>query len=404
MNKKLFFFVIFLLSILVFSASADWYISSEAEWTRTYARSKLSKTVDVYSQTGRYITTLSAGTFVKNGGKNNDGTTSIYWWENGSSNNSGRVSSDAVRTAVVQYWINGELHGYQELKFFDMVRNGEIDPSTVKFNPAYAYLNDVYNTPWASGKNEADPSPTATPTPEADNTQEDTSKPSATKAPSSSATKAPSTRKPSSSSSSKKTAAPRVTATPAPVKSTVMYQGQAAQIDILSSYESEITVGGEKITVLTSKLEFESTAKEEERLAVIYAPKTGKATLRTKASQSAKMVKNCKAGRYALVLEKGKNFSKIYYNNAVGYIRTDCLKFYPIATEPYAEGILSLNGYTNGQAEINIRNKAEHGTHISGTYKTGTVVRVIEIGDTWTEVEIDRIRGYIQTKFLTMQE
>lgn len=392
MNKKLFFFVIFLLSIFVFSASADWYISSEAEWTRTYARSKLSKTVDVYSQTGRYITTLSAGTFVKNGGKNNDGTTSIYWWENGSSNNSGRVSSDAVRTAVVQYWINGELHGQQELKFFDMVRNGEIDPSTVKFNPAYAYLNDVYNTPWASGKTEPTNSP------------ESTNAPAATKAPSSGATKAPSTKKPSSSSSSKKTAAPRVTATPAPVKSTVTYQGMAAQIDVLSSYESQITVGGEKITVLTSELEFESTAKESERLAMIYAPNTGKATLRAKASQSAAMVKNCKAGRYALVLEKGKSFSKIYYNNAVGYIRTDCLKFYPIAASPYPEGVLSLNGFATGNAEINIRNKAEHGTHISGTYKTGTVVRVIEIGDTWTEVEIDRIRGYIQTKFLTMPE
>ena len=273
-----------------------------------------------------------------------------------------------------------------------MVENGKVDPSQFKFLYEYAYLNDVYNTPWASGKTE----PTDAP--------ESTTAPSATKAPSSSATKAPSTRKPSSSSSSKKTAASRVTATPAPVKSTVMYQGQAAQIDILSSYESEITVGGEKITVLTSELEFESTAKEEERLAVIYAPKTGKATLRAKASQSAKMVKNCKAGRYALVLEKGKNFSKIYYNNAVGYIRTDCLKFYPIATEPYAEGILSLNGYTTGNAEINIRNKADYGTHISGTYKTGTVIRVIEIGDTWTEVEIDRIRGYIQTKVLTMQE
>ena len=226
--------------------------------------------------------------------------------------------------------------------------------------------------------------------------------PTATKKPSSAATKAPSTKKPASSSN--KTSAPRVTATPAHVKSPVTYQGIAAQINILSSYESEITVGNEKLTVLTSELEFDSAAEEGERLAVIYAPKTGKATLRAKASQNAKMVKNCKAGRYALVLEKGKNFSKIYYNNAVGYIRTDCLKFYPIATAPYSEGLLSLNGYTTGNAEINIRNKADYGTHICETYKTGTVVRVIDIGDTWTEVEIDRIRGFIQTKFLTMPE
>ena len=97
-------------------------------------------------------------------------------------------------------------------------------------------------------------------------------------------------------------------------------------------------------------------------------------------------------------------FTKIYYNNAVGYIRTDCLKFYSIATEPFAQGILSLNGYTTGNADINIRNKAEHGSHICESYKTGTVIRVIEIGATWTEVEIDRVRGFIQTKFLTMPE
>ena len=88
----------------------------------------------------------------------------------------------------------------------------------------------------------------------------------------------------------------------------------------------------------------------------------------------------------------------------MGYIRTDCLKFYPIATEPWPEGLLSLNGYTNGLSDINIRNKPEHGSHICDLYQTGTAIRVIKIGDTWTEVEINRVRGYIQTKFLTMPE
>lgn len=404
MTKKTLHFIcvcILAFTICILSVFAE----SQTEWIYKYGRKKLTRSIDVVTQTGVYVATLPAGTYVKSIGADPDGYTGIYAMQADGSMISGFVPSDSLRSAVIGYIDNkGISDGRQELQFFALVESGEIDPSNYQFLYAYAYLNDVYNTPWASGKNEVDPSPTATPAPEADNTQEDTSKPSATKAPSSSATKAPSTRKPSASSSSKKTAAPRVTATPAPVKSTVTYQGVAAQIDVLSSYESQITVGGEKLTVLTSELEFESTAKETERLAVIYAPKTGKATLRAKASQSAAMVKNCKAGRYALVLEKGKNFSKIYYNNAVGYIRTDCLKFYPIATEPYAEGILSLNGYTTGNAEINIRNKADYGTHISGTYKTGTVIRVISIGDTWTEVEIDRIRGYIQTKFLTMPE
>lgn len=375
------FFVLLFIVLLTSSASA----LTQDEWIRKYGRRKIIQTVDVYNHRGAYITTLKAGTYVQVTSDLHNGTMTVYTMTADGTKVGGYVSSDAVGSGCVHYLTpNGESHAPQELNFYDMVRNGEIDPSVLNFHYISEYLNDVYNTPWASGKIE----PTDAP--------ESTSAPAATKKPSSSATKAPSTRKPSSNS--------KATATPAPVKSTVTYQGLAAQIDVLSSYESQITVGGEKLTVLTSELKFESTVKETERLAVIYAPKTGKATLRAKASQSAAMVKNCKAGRYALVLEKGKNFSKIYYNNAVGYIRTDCLKFYPIATKPYAEGILSLNGYTTGNAEINIRNKADYGTHISGTYKTGTVIRVISIGDTWTEVEIDRIRGYIQTKFLTMPE
>lgn len=393
-----------ILSLTVSNAYADWYTATEGEWIRLYGRSKISKTVDVYSQTGEYVTTLSAGTYVRRTNTFN-GECIIYWWENGSAKNGGYVPTSAVRTAVVGFIDDkGVSNGYQELKFFDMVESGEIDPSNYKFLYEYAYLNNTYNTPWATNKSEPTeaPAPEETKVPAETEAPGETTQPAATKKPSSSATKAPSTRKPSSSSP--KTAAPCITATPAPVQATVMYQGMAAQIDVLSSYESEITVSGEKITVLTSELEFASSADEDERLAVIYAPRTGEATLRKSASQSAAMVKNCKGGRYALVLEKGRNFTRIYYNNAVGYIRTDCLKFYPIATEPWPEGVLSLNGYTNGQAEINIRNKADYGTHICGTYPTGTVVRVIETGKSWTEVEIDRIRGFIQSRFLTMTE
>ncbi len=389
MIKKILSIAIFVFLFIVLLASSASALTQD-EWIRMYGRRKIIQTVDVYNHRGAYVTTFYAGTYVQVTTDLHNGTMSIHTMTADGTMIGGYVSSDAVGSGCVHYLTpGGESYAPQELDFYDMVRSGEIDPSTLNFHYVSAYLNDVYNTPWATGKAE----PTAAP---------ESTAPPATKKASTAPTKAPSTKKPSSSSN--KTFAPRVTATPAPIKSTVMYQGQAAQIDILSSYESQITVGDERITVLTSELEFDSTAEESERLAVIYAPKTGKATLREKASQSAAMVKNCKAGRYALVLEKGRNFSKIYYNNAVGYIRTDCLKFYPIATEPWPEGLLSLNGYTTGNAEINVRNKADYGTHISGTYKTGTVIRVIEIGETWTEVEIDRIRGYIQTKFLTMPE
>ena len=222
----------------------------------------------------------------------------------------------------------------------------------------------------------------------ASNENQNNTSPAATKAPSS--TKIPS--------------APRVTATPEPVIPTVSWQGMEITIDVLGSYESEITVGDEKLTVLTKELTFASDSDESERLAIINAPRTGKAVMREKPSKTAKMIKNCKAGRYALVLEKGKTFSKIYYNNAEGYILTSSLRFCSVADTPYPQGVLSYNGYMNGGTTINVRCKPEGGTFVCGEYPTGTVVQIIEKGNQWTEIEVERIRGYVMNKFLTDDE
>lgn len=355
---------------------------SAAEWNRIYGRHKLTRTVDVVDQKGRYVTTLSAGTYVDRSTLHPDGNSTIYFVYPNGRTGDGRVPDNAITfSCIVFRESDGHTNDYQELVFYDKVRSGEIDPSTMHFIAPNAHLNDVYNTPWATNKNNATQKPSAT------------AKPGATQKPSSSSQQSSSAKKPAAA-----------TAAPVIENPVVFYQDQPVLIEVLAAYESEITLNGETITVLTSELVFESTAKEEERLAVIYTPNTGKATMREKPSKSAAMVKNCKGGRYALVLEKGKTFTKVYYNNAVGYILTSSLKFYPFATEPFAEGTLHLNGSTSGQANINIRNKAAAGTFVVTALRTGTKVRVITPGDVWTEVECDRVRGFVQTRFLNMEE
>lgn len=359
---------------------------SADEWNRIYGRSKLTRTVDVVDQMGRYVTTLSAGTYVQLYIGDSGSFRSIkFAYPNGRIGN-GRVPSNAITSACIAFReSDGYAHDYQELVFYDKIRSGEINPSTMHFIAPNAHLNDVYNTPWATNKTNPTNKPSAT------------AKPGATQKPAS-ATKKPSSQQ---SSAARK---PAVTAVPVIEDPFVFYQDQPVLIDALYAYESDIILNGEKMTVPTSELVFESTAKDEERLAVIFTPNTGKATMREKPSKSAAMVKNCKGGRYALVLEKGKTFTKVYYNNAVGYILTSSLKFYPFATEPFAEGTLHLNGSTSGQANINIRNKDAAGTFVVTAPRTGTKVRVITPGDVWTEVECDRVRGFVQTRFLNMEE
>lgn len=381
MKKYICLLVLFLLSITL-SAQA----MSADEWIRTYCRRKLTRTVEAVDHKGNYVTTLYAGTYVCPNHYTVDhatDTVSVEYVSSSGSIKSAIVPRSVLGSATVTFKTSdGHVSDYQELVFYDKIRSGEINPSTMHFVAPNAHLNDVYNTPWATNKTNPTNKPSAT------------AKPGATQKPASA------TKKPSSQQSS---AAKTPAAVPVIENPVVFYQDQPVLIDALYAYESEITLNGEKITVPTSELVFESTAKEEERLAVIFTPKTGKATMREKPNKSAAMVKNCKGGRYALVLEKGKSFCKVYYNNAVGYILTSSLKFYPISAEPFAEGTLHLNGSTSGMAEINIRNKAEHGTFIAAALPTGSTVRVISVGDTWTEVEAERVRGFVQTRFLHLE-
>ncbi|MBR6752945.1 MAG: hypothetical protein IKM05_02800, partial [Clostridia bacterium] len=106
----------------------------------------------------------------------------------------------------------------------------------------------------------------------------------------------PSTSKPSSPFSSKKTSS-------AEKETVVVRHGdEAVQLVRLGVASSTITLNGEEKIVPTSELDFGSTAEKEKQVAVIYAPKTGKCTLRAKASDSGKALQKCKAGTLVMVL------------------------------------------------------------------------------------------------------
>jgi len=155
--------------------------------------------------------------------------------------------------------------------------------------------------------------------------------------------------------------------------------------------------------VPTSELVLEGVAPEYQ-LAVIHAPKSGKCTMREKPSKKSDMVKNCKAGRIAIVLEWGKEYTRILYNNAEGYVLTSCLKFYAADTEVLGTGTLTWEGKATGRAKINVRSAADKSAKKIGEWKTGTQVTVFALRDGWYEIEFEGQHGYVMEKYLTMQE
>ncbi len=174
----------------------------------------------------------------------------------------------------------------------------------------------------------------------------------------------------------------------------------AVTLEELGTHTSKVSYQGKSKDVPTAELSFGKDVPEDKKLAVIYTPKTGKASLRESASGNADVLKQCKAGTLVSVLEYGKTYSLINYKNTAGYILTDCLKFHGIAAETDGKGVLSYNGKTSGGTTINIRLAADGGSRKIGEFRTGTEVTIIKYGDAWCEIEVGGIRGFVMTAYL----
>lgn len=188
----------------------------------------------------------------------------------------------------------------------------------------------------------------------------------------------------------------------------VTYEGEVVSIDTLGLYQSVIRVGEEKQTVLTAELTWTPSAEDARALAVIYAPRTGTATMHSKSGGKGDVLKKCKNGRVVLVTEWGKRYCKVLYNGAVGYVLTDALTFYPhdwadTGRDAPRLGTLSYNGRTSGRATVNVRSSGDGKGKILKEWTIGE--RVVVYGETekgWYEIDIDGTHGFVQPKYVTL--
>lgn len=160
---------------------------------------------------------------------------------------------------------------------------------------------------------------------------------------------------------------------------------------------------GERM-IATAELEFQSDAPEGKRIAYIYAPNTGKCSMWKKANKNSDLVKRCKAGTVVMVLDYGSKFCRIRYDGKEGYVLTSCLRFSGKAVETIGTGKISYKGKTTGSTTVNIRGAGNSDAHRIAEWRTGVEVTVFSHKNGWYEVEYQGVHGWVQEKFLTMNE
>ncbi len=171
-------------------------------------------------------------------------------------------------------------------------------------------------------------------------------------------------------------------------------------VELGTAYCSVRTDGGVE-TVLTSALTLGGVSPEY-ALAVVWAPSSGKAALRKSATAKGTFIKDCAAGTLVVVLSLAGDYTKIDYLGKKGYVRTDCLRFFPAAAQAAPTGVLSYNGYANGATTVNVRLEGDRKSRKIGAFNTGTPLTVITPGETWTEIEVKGLRGFVMTRYVTV--
>lgn len=171
---------------------------------------------------------------------------------------------------------------------------------------------------------------------------------------------------------------------------------QGVEIRHLGFVMSTALVDGEWRQVPTGELKLAGGAPD---VAAIYAPKIGKCRLRMKPQNDGAIVNYCQAGSIVQVLERGKRFSKVIYENMVGYVRNDCL-FAPEDLSQARPGELTYKGNARVRTTINLRHEASGKSLRVAEMPTGTRLQIIEIRDGWAMVEANGVLGYVMETFV----
>ena len=132
--------------------------------------------------------------------------------------------------------------------------------------------------------------------------------------------------------------------------------------------------------------------------ALIYAPRTGKASLRESASPDGKVLKQFMDGTVVTVLGQSGKYTQVSIQDMTGYVLTDALEMLDMAKRPLGEGMLT------GNRNVSVRCDASLNALKVAAWPTGTSVIVWSVSDNgqWCEVEYENARVWVHADYLNI--
>lgn len=182
---------------------------------------------------------------------------------------------------------------------------------------------------------------------------------------------------------------------------TAALEGETVEVLAVGTRVSIIKRNGAREEVYTDTLHFADDIEAGKQLAIITAPKSGQASMFKKASGKSAIIMKCQTGRIVPVLAVTKSFALVQYKDAVGYVKRSSLTFLDAESGEASFAYIAYKGKTSSNNTVKVRQKASSNGRILDEFPCGQRVTVITPGEKWTEIEVENLRCYILSEFLT---
>ena len=175
---------------------------------------------------------------------------------------------------------------------------------------------------------------------------------------------------------------------------TVVYVGLA---------RSMIVINGGRQLVDTCDLVWASEAPEDKLLAVVKAPKSGKAYMKEKTKAKSMTIDTCTVDRVVRVLKIGKSWAFVDHAGMRGYIQVSSLTFYPNERRTYETGYISVKGKTPSGETVWVRSSLRSNKQRTNLeeYPVGTPLTIFADDGTWAEVDVEGWHCFIKSKYVS---
>ena len=170
----------------------------------------------------------------------------------------------------------------------------------------------------------------------------------------------------------------------------------------LGTWMTAVEYRGQVVELPTAALLAGSDVPMEQRLASILAPANGKCALREMALASSRQLRTVMAGTVVVVLGPGEEWTQVWVDSQVGYVRTDCLNFHAPVTDIVGYAMIARDGRTDGKQTVTLHHIPSSHAPKLVNWPTGTRVSVLAAENGWCEVEANGMRGFIRERHLIM--